>query len=402
MGNALQAGAGTSVLLFPEHYFPTHEYAGIHDDMHARALLLVQGEVKGAIVSLELPAVRPWELTDELRAYAARLLDVPYENMWMAMTHDLAAPHTPTSPEGCKLHMDVLKHAIKTAAEGALETLQPVSVACCEGQCNVNANRDVESVDGWWVGISDTGPSDKTLSLLRFDGEDGKPVAVLYSHATKSSVLEGAVMSDGKRYATGDLTGRAGTKAEEKLGCPVLFLMGAAGDQVPKKQAHYLELDEDRHFRRVNLAEEGFAILEKLSDELAEAICEISEKEEAPQNESVLRFGKIDFHADGQVSYGRELPEPPVRQFDYVKTPGEDIPVWYMQIGTTVVLGVKPEICTPTFDEIKKASPFACTMLGALVNGGQGYIATDLDYVRYTYPGLKTPFWQGTDRVFIR
>lgn len=398
----LKAGAGTGIIHFPEHYFPSDGFFGVHDDMHAKVLLLEQGDTRGALVTLELPSIRPWELTDELRSFAAELLEVPYDNLWLIMTHDLAAPHVPKTEEGRQLHMDILRQAVSTAAKTALASLQPVRLTCCEGTCDVNANRDVQSVDGWWVGIHGTGPSDKTLSLLRFDGDDGRPVAILYSYALKSSVLEGAVMSDGKRYASGDVTGRAGVKAEKVLGCPVLFVMGAAGEQVPKKKANYLELDENRRFCTVNLAEEGYAILESLSEELADAVCSTAQVPGSamPTNRQLL-FGSFAFHADGQVSYSNSLPEPPVLYFDYVPAPGEDIPVWYLQIGDAVLLGVKPEIMTPTFDEIKAVSPFSHTLIATLVNGGQGYIARDTDYERFTYPGLKTPFRRGTDKTFV-
>lgn len=397
----LKAGAGIGTMYFPDHYFPSDGFSGVHDDMHAKVLLLEQSRTKGALVTLELPSIRPWELTDELRAYAAQLLDVPYDNLWLIMTHDLSAPHVPKTEEGKNLHMDILRQAVKTAAEAALSSLQPVRPVICEGTCDVNANRDMQSIDGWWVGIHGDGPSDKTLSLLRFDGVDGKPVAILYSYALKSSVLEGAVMSDGKRYASGDVTGRAGVKAEQKLGCPVLFVMGAAGEQVPKQKANYLELDENRRFYTVNLEEEGYAVLEDLSDELSDAICSTTQAEGLSQQGNVtLRFGHFSFHGDGQISYANSLPQPPVLHFDYLPAPGEEIPVWYLQIGKAVMLGVKPEIMTPTFDQIKAKSPFSCTMIATLVNGGQGYIARDLDYERFTYPGLKTPFSRGTDRIF--
>lgn len=398
----LKAGAGIGTLLFPDTYFPSDGFSGVHDDMHAKVLLLEQADTRGALVTLELPSIRPWELTDELRAYAAELLGVPYDNLWLIMTHDLSAPHVPKTDWGRELHMDILRQAVRTAVEAALSTLQSVRPVICEGTCDVNANRDMESIDGWWVGIHGDGPSDKQLSLLRFDGADGKPVAVLYSYALKSSVLEAATMSDGKRYASGDVTGRAGVKAEKVLGCPVLFVMGAAGEQVPKRKANYLELDENRRFYTVNLAEAGYSILEELSDELADAICTTAQTESIDQASDVpLLFGHFSFHGDGQISYANSLPQPPVLHYDYLPATGEEIPVWYLQIGKAVMLGVKPEIMTPTFDEIKANSPFPCTMMATLVNGGQGYIARDLDYERFTYPGLKTPFRRGTDRVFL-
>ena len=69
-----KAGAGRAVLSFPEEYFPNEGYKGIHDDMHVRVLLMESGEVRAAVAVFELSSVRPWELTDELRAYAAEKL----------------------------------------------------------------------------------------------------------------------------------------------------------------------------------------------------------------------------------------------------------------------------------------------------------------------------------------
>lgn len=403
MEKCLQAGAGIGTLHFPDSYFPSDGYSAVHDDMHAKVLLLVQGETQGALVTLELPSIRPWELTDALRRYAAQLLDVPYENLWLIMTHDLSAPHVPKTAHGRGLHMRVLRSAIKAAVCQARKHLQPVRAICCEGHCLVNANRDMHSVDGWWIGIHGEGPSDKTLSLIRFDGVDGKPVAVLYSYALKSSILEEADMSDGKRYASGDVTGCAGSKAEKELGCPVLFVMGAAGEQVPREKASYLALDRKGRFYPVNRREEGYRILETLSDELARCICDIAYTAGVAQPEnSPLRFMHRSFYADGQIPYDNALPSPPVLQFTHAPCAGEEIPIWALQIGTAVMLGVKPEVTTPIFEQIKAVSPFSHTLMATLVNGGQGYIATDWDYDRFTYPALKTPFRRGTDKIFIQ
>lgn len=191
------------------------------------------------------------------------------------------------------------------------------------------------------------------------------------------------------------------TKAESVLGCPVLFVMGAAGNQVPKKKANYLELDENQRFCTVNLKEEGYRILDELSQALSDAICATAQFPSSVMSH-ILRFGQTSFYAEGQISYSKELPQPPVQRFNYVPTQGEDIPVWYIQLGDAVLLGVKPEVVTPVFLKIRSHSPFIHTLLATLVNGGQGYIAGDIDYDRYTYPGLKTPFYRGTDRVFIR
>ena len=62
----------------------------------------------------------------------------------------------------------------------------------------------------------------------------------------------------------------------------------------------------------------------------------------------------------------------------------------------------KSEVTTPTFRALQSESPFPETLLATLVNGGQGYIATDFDYDNFTYPGLKSPFYRGLIGFFLK
>ena len=45
--------------------------------------------------------------------------------------------------------MDMLRAAVEEAAREAVASLQDASVRYAEGTSDVNANRDMESVDGW-------------------------------------------------------------------------------------------------------------------------------------------------------------------------------------------------------------------------------------------------------------
>ena len=401
MSSMFCAGAGSAELVFSDRYFPNDGYSAIHDPLHCKARILTKGSVRGGFVTLELPSIRPWELTDELRAYAARLISAPYENTWLVMTHDLSAPHVPPEEPGRTLHMDMLRRAILQAVEQAGNSLRLARLSYGESRCHVNANRDMESVDGWWVGIDGKGPSDKRLSLLRFSDEMDRPIAALYSYAIKSSVLEETVMSDGLRYASGDVTGRAGMKAEETLGCPVLFVMGAAGDQVPRRKAHYLSLDGNRRFKPVDLREEGYAALESLSDELALSIRTAFDAANQPMDDPSLAFDHDILLCAGKKPYPKTLPKPPVLQYDYEPDQDQTLDIWRIRMGESVLLGVKPEVTTPIFHSLEGQCPVPHLLMATLVNGGQGYIATDWDYERFTYPGLNTPFQPGTDSAFI-
>jgi len=84
-----------------------------------------------------------------------------------------------------------------------------------------------------------------------------------------------------------------------------------------------------------------------------------------------------------------------------LKSADELLTLWGICVGECALLGVKSEVTTPTFRALQSESPFPETLLATLVNGGQGYIATDFDYDNFTYPGLKSPFYRGTDRIFL-
>ena len=368
--------------------------------MHCKILLLQQGDAAGAIVTLELPSIRPWELTDQLRQYAAEQLGTPYENTWLVMTHDLSAPHVPQKEELRAMHMAALRKAVKDAAVRAKDTACKAVPRFGESVCRINVNRDMESLDGWWVGVEGDGPSDHTLSLIRFDDLSGKPIAALYSYAIKSSVLEATIMSDGKRYASGDVTGAAGVMAEEALGCPVLFVMGAAGDQVPRQKGNHLILDAERQFVTVNHGEKAYEMLDELAAELAESIQDAYRRAVADANTPALVFRHMALQCPGKLPYPKTLPAPPVLSYTYVPAPEETLDIWAIGVGNCLLIGVKPEIPTPIFTQIKQQNPGHVIMLATLVNGGQGYIATDTDLERFTYPGLNAPFQRGTDRLF--
>ncbi len=395
----MKCGAGKAEILFPEDYFPADKFAFQTDPLFVRVLLLESDHRRYAVISMELPSVRPWELTDRLRLQASGLLAAEYDHVWLSMTHNLSGPHVPAGKED--IHMKALSAALTEACREASDSLCTSSVSYGESTCAVNANRDMKSMDGWWVGIHGTGPSDHTLSLLRFDDGNGKPLAVLYSYAVKSSVMESAYMRDGRKSVFSDVAGHANAIAEEQLGCPVLFLMSAAGDQVPRMKTKYLELNEACRFYEVNLYEKGIDVLHELSEELSVSVLKAAEHAAADPADTIHAETHI-LRVQGKKDYPKTLPAPPVLTYAYEPDGEKELPVYLMRIGGTVLIGSKSEIVTPVLSEIKSAFRDTHIMMGTLVNGGQGYIAADYDYDRFSYPGLHSPFAAGTDRIYAR
>ena len=69
--------------------------------------------------------------------------------------------------------------------------------------------------------------------------------------------MAAAVMEDGGRYVTSDVTGAASRIIETKLEAPAIFFMGAAADQEPKRRAAFDQINEKGDMIHVNLGSAG-------------------------------------------------------------------------------------------------------------------------------------------------
>lgn len=403
------AGAGRADIAFGDDYFPIEGYDSLRDPLHARAVVMKQ-DITVLLISLELPSIRPGYLIDELREELSQQTGIEARHIWIAVTHSLSAPHVPQTNEERrepdadrkqKLHLEAVRKAMGEACKAALGSLKPAAVGVRSGNSNVIANRNIETAYGWWVGISDKGPSDKTLFVMKLETLAGEPIALIYNYALKSCVLEDAVMSDGKKYASADLCGAASAYVENSLHVPAVFFMGAAGDQVPRNRASYLETDQEGRPRKVELGEQGYDFLSNLGAQLGEDILNVADIVECAEDVRIFKHRELDITVPGQIRYPKEYPPPPVRHYDYPSAPDQIIHVEAIQINQDVIIGVKPEILTVTNMVLKRNSPFFHTLLFSMVNGGQDYIPEDQDYERFEYPALHATVAKGTDKIFL-
>jgi neutral ceramidase len=385
------AGAGKAEIRFPAGYFPQGEYDGQAGPLYVRCLLLRGGDPL-LLISAELPSLRPWEITDALRAQAAGLAGVPLENAWLCMTHSLSAPHVPTPESGKReMHVQAVRAALCEAVAQARQNLQPARCGAETGLCGILANRDLESADGWWVGPGGAGASDPALTVLRWETPGGKRIASLYQCAVKSCVLEGSTLSDGRRLCSADLCGSASRRIEEETGAPALFFMGAAGDLMPRRVARSRYVDADGHFAETDLHEQGPALLGELAAALAAAVL-AADAGIRCANAPALRVFQRDFSLAGQQS---EPVPGPYRSYSWKSAAPRTLTVGAAVLGETVLLALRPELTVPIGALLAAGSPFARTLPLALANGGQGYLADEKEFERIEYEALHSEFARG-------
>lgn len=402
----MHVGVGKTSLKFPQEYFPYENIVDGHDDIHMR-LILIKQKTSFALIDVELPSVRPFSLIDELRDYAADQLDIPMHSVWFLVTHNMTAPHVPQEqePEGAakkKMHMDMLYGALDTVCRQALDSMQPAKFGFGTGQCDVNCNRDILTNQGWWHGKNPDGISDKTLNVLRFDDLRGRPIAIVYQYAVKSAVADDEIMSDGHRHYSSELTGRACQLVEEATGAVTFYIMGAAGDQVPKKVAKYARTDENGELQEVHLGDIAFQWIEELGTELGNAVLETANAIACQETAPGLEIISMRMTFPGQRFVPVELAHRPVMDYQYLPKEDTCLDVELLRLGSIALIGVKPEFTCITGMQLREVSPFAHTILASMVNGGQGYMADKSAYERKTFSALHSEYACGGAEAFVK
>lgn len=374
----LKVGAGVGAIKMDPSIFPTEGFSGtINDDPHVRVLLLEAGE-KAAIVSCELSNASEKIIAGIIDMIAEKA-GVPKENVWVHSTHALTTPHTPGN--ACVLA------AAEEALDQAIASFAPASLGVGTIVCDMNVNRNIEVPEGIsggpYYGLGGTEYSNKTMTMLRFNGADGEPIAFFLSYGIKPAAIDMAGQKEGARVISSDVPGKACNLVEAEFGAPCIFCMPAAGDQYPKETTTYYTLNEvgDAMDQVVLSVSAGLEIMNRLGDEMGAKAIELASSIYCGVSETVVRGNSGSFEAEAYKSTA-------------------DIPVSTLRLGNVAFVGFKPELDAQTEWELWRNSPFNNTLLISFMNGSDKYMphAAGYDYNNGagTFEVSRTVYGKGT------
>ena len=415
MSKLLHAGAGCAPIRFQKELFPLEGFRDIHDDPMARVLLLDCGE-RVAIACLELVMLDGQAINDA-KQMIGELTDTKIENIWVHVTHVITTPHAPHAPRGMGgveleigeeekktlerkkwLFNTAVMNAITQAARQAAEGLRPAKMGVSTCSCGVNINRDMETPHGWWINFNPEGPSNHTATVLRFDDQQGAPVAALISYGLKPCAIDNSEMDANNRLISSDVPGLACSILEEQLGAPVMFAMSAAGDQVPLEQAWYDVVEADGKVRKVdNGVQAGLEIVDRLGHRMAQEIAPAVNETVCDRSAPMIRLDRSFITWPGK---GRGKMEP-TRVADFSEKGSEQVDVMVMAIGEVALVGLKPEMNTVTEAQLQAASPYKTTLVVSMVNGGQKYMPDMTSYENITWEAQSAPLMPGGAEAWI-
>ena len=393
----LQAGAAkVDITPTPDAALPMSGYAGrkegfkgIHDHIYARAIVLSDGSRQAAIVTWELIGV-PTRVWAELSQRIAKETRIQPEYLLLAAVHDHGAP-TPasmygdTSPKSAE-YTKHLEDATVEAIQKAKAKLQSAKIGIGTSSAYVNINRREYSPNrGWGLGRNPEGPSDKTVTVIRFDALSGKPIALFINYP-----VHAVVMGPDNYQITGDLAGATSRFVENYYrrkpediprsdagfamrlppeqatdGVVAVWTSGAAGDQNPVAEAKGSD----------------FTLVDALGQILGEAVVRAASS--IHTTDSARIWGKQQVI----TCPGRKLePGPQSRpEYKWEDSDPVNIRLSLLMINDIAVAGVSGEVLTMIYPHLKKESPFSGTVMVTHANGSSGYIPDDAAFGQVSY-----------------
>jgi neutral ceramidase len=220
-----RVGAATTDIT-PPAGFPMWGYAarhdaactGVLDPLKARAVVLAVDSTKLALVSLDLGRAPVRSSTQAIRD---RLKADGITDVMLVASHTHHGPvlELDTWPDPKTPYTRTLEDKLVEVIRAADHAAQPARWGIAATETTFNRNRQSKRPDV---------PVDRTLTVVRLESLDGKPIAHLVHFAAHSTMHPASMLK-----FSADWPGAMAALVEKEMGVPCLFLQGAAGDLSP-------------------------------------------------------------------------------------------------------------------------------------------------------------------------
>ena len=417
----LTAGVGRTILT-PPLGTPLIGYGGrehgadtIRDDVYATSLVLSDGETKIALITCDLCAL-PIQQVRHVQRHIEQRTGIPPGHVLINCSHAHSGPLTTfneETPAGLRRIVLNLLDMIAESVSQAAAKLVPCHLSAGKGSVQASINRRARN------GYSDAvtpdfpeGTVDSDLHVVRIDGLDGTPLAILTSYACHPVALRPP-----SHAISADFVCALRATVEPQIGVPLLFAQGAAGNLVPTGPD--MEMEERLELTGKMLGDEALrvhAALGRIDQRAQDTLNEQGGKaREADslgtpaRSESLGPNTRADDSLDAQAGGTRPPPRPMLaaasetlllnlwkdqpevtgaghshQTFPYLAPPLVDdmveCAVQALRLGDIALVGVAGEAFAEIGLAVKARSPFAHTIFLGYTNGCLGYIPTAAAY----------------------
>ena len=347
---------------------------GVHDHIYHRVVAFEADGHPFYLVASDLCLFSPG-VYDEVARDLERETGITREQFWWSVTHSHAAPEV--GPPGVyktllgrsdheydREYAAFVRDSLITAVKEARAKLEPARIAFGQGISMANINRRAKDVDGQVsLGLNPDGPADRQIGLIRLERPDGALIALVANYA-----MHGTVMSGQNLAVSGDGPGTVTAYLEQKLGAPVLFVNGAAGDLAPIYSVY--PDAKSGHLSQFNVLL-GDRILEA-ARAIGTATADVS-LWSAEQSISTPQRAGLEWPAELSQYQAR-------------------VPVRFLRINDTLIWAAPVELFCEIAMAVRNQSPFAHTFYFGYTNGWFGYLPTAQGFAEGGYEPKTSVF----------
>jgi neutral ceramidase len=358
---------------------------GVHDHIYHRIVALDDGTTQFFLVSTEICIISPTEY-DRMAEQIKSQLGISPMNLWWTTTHTHSAPEVGKSGLDKVFMGERYQHEVdaeytafveQKLIEGikeARQKLAPARLGVGWGFSQANINRRARDIDGKAsLGMDPDGPVDRRIGLLRIDKEDGAVLALIANYP-----IHGTVMGGENLEISGDAPGIVSAYVEEKIGAPLIFINGAAGNLAPIYSVY--PSPQSGHLGE-------FRVL--LGDKILDAYQKIN----TSNHEVILSPGSLIVETPRKPGLGW-----PSDFANYTSTTSAGVnmvrlPIRFLKINEDIAIWSAPvELFCEISNEIRDRSPFPYTFYFGYTNGWLGYLLTESEYRFEGYEPTVSPY----------
>ncbi len=358
---------------------------GVHDHLFHRIVAMDDGATQFYLISTDICLYSP-SVYDQVTAEIKKQTGIKPLQIWWTVTHTHAAPEVGPPGLGSVFMGERYEHDHNTEysawaenklIEGVKEAqikLEPARLGVGWGMAMANINRRARDEEGpAFLGLNPDGPADRTIGLLRLEKADGSLLALVANYA-----MHGTVLGDKNEIISGDAPGIVADYVEEKLGAPMLYVNGAAGNMAPIYSVY-------PDFESGHLSQ--FRAL--LGDKIIAAYHLMG-----PTTSHVrLTLGETTVETPRKAGMGWA---PDLGKYTRTTSGGESLvllPVRFLRINNDIAIWSAPiELFCEIAMKIRSLSPFPYTFYFGYANGWLAYLPTKAEFAYGGYEPKTSPF----------
>lgn len=427
-----RAGAATSNITPPlgmeivGNFAPRPIAAHVHDELHARCLVLDDGETKLVFVVTDIISLQR-EVWDEAKRKIEAATGIPAANMMFSGTHTHSSVAAGSNSGDLPDYRKLLVSRVVDGVKRAINNLEPARIAWGTGQLPQHVfNRRWLLKDGLteinpFGGhdravmnpgallrsrlLKPAGPTNPEVYCLSVQAADGRQIALMANYWLH---YVGGVPRD---HLSADYFGefcrlveKALGSGDGKPGCVALLANGPCGDVN----------NNDYSGKTPAMKYEPYVKIRRVAGDLAAEVLRVHQslqyqdwaplKAASVQMELASRRPEPEMVKKAEAILARPKEETPIHRHEVAyaertmmverSAKKVDIVLQAFRVGELGIAAIPFEVFTETGLEIKARSPFKSTFTIELANGSHGYLPTP---PQHELGGYET--WLGTNLV---